>query len=45
VPKDDKTVIVPTDNAVLTVTTCYPFEFVGSAPDRYILIADLIKRK
>ncbi len=45
VPKDDKTVIVPTDHAVLTVTTCYPFEFVGSAPDRYILIADLVKRK
>ena len=45
VPKDDKTVIVPTDNAVLTVTTCYPFEYVGSAPDRYILIADLVKRK
>lgn len=42
VHKDDKTVIVPADHAVLTVTTCYPFRFVGSAPDRYILIADLI---
>jgi len=42
VDKDDRTVIVPTDHAVLTVTTCYPFRYVGNAPDRYILIADLI---
>jgi sortase A len=45
VHKDDKTVIVPTDHAVLTVTTCYPFEYVGSAPDRYILVADLSQAK
>ncbi|MGH4121052.1 class D sortase [Clostridium sp.] len=42
---DDKTVIVPTDNAVLTMTTCYPFNFIGSAPDRYIVSADLVKNK
>ena len=42
VDKDDKTVIVPTDHAVLTITTCYPFHFVGSAPERYILVADLV---
>ena len=42
VPKDDKSIITPTSSAVLTVTTCYPFNFVGSAPDRYILIADLV---
>lgn len=42
VDKDDKTVIVPADHAVLTLTTCYPFHFVGSAPDRYILSADLV---
>ncbi|MGB4593975.1 MAG: class D sortase [Coriobacteriia bacterium] len=42
VDKDDKTVIVPTNHAVLTVTTCYPFNYVGSAPDRYILVADLV---
>ncbi len=39
---NDRTVIVPTDHAVLTVTTCYPFDFIGSAPDRYILSADLV---
>ncbi len=42
VDEDDKTVIVPTDHAVLTLTTCYPFDFVGSAPDRYIVSADLV---
>ncbi len=42
VDKDDKTVIVPADHAVLTLTTCYPFLFVGNAPDRYILTADLV---
>jgi sortase A len=45
VDKDDRTVIVPTDHAVLTVTTCYPFIFVGSAPERYILVADLVKNE
>lgn len=39
---DDKTVIVPADHAVLTLTTCYPFHYVGSAPDRYIVSADLV---
>jgi len=39
---DDKTVIVPTDHAVLTMTTCYPFNYIGSAPDRYIVSADLV---
>lgn len=42
VDKDDRTVIVPSDHAVLTITTCYPFNFVGSAPRRYILVADLV---
>ena len=42
VHKDDTTIIVPTDHAVLTVSTCYPFHFVGAAPDRYVLIANLV---
>lgn len=45
VDKDDRTVIVPTATAVLTVTTCYPFEYIGSAPDRYIVSADLVGRE
>jgi sortase A len=45
VHKDDRTVIVHTDHAVLTLTTCYPFVYVGSAPDRYIVSADLVARQ
>jgi sortase A len=42
VDKDDRTVIVPTDHAVLTLTTCYPFLFIGDAPNRYIISSDLV---
>lgn len=39
VAADDRTIIVPHDEEVLTLTTCYPFTFIGSAPDRYIITA------
>jgi len=43
VDKDDKTVIVPTESAVLTLTTCYPFNGRDLAPkERYILTASLV---
>ncbi|MGE6467258.1 class D sortase [Alkalihalobacillus sp. NPDC078480] len=42
VDEDDRTVIVSTEDAQLTLTTCYPFDFVGTAPDRYVLEAELI---
>jgi len=42
VDKNDRTVIVPTKHAVLTVSTCYPFRYVGAAPERYVLVADLV---
>lgn len=41
VDKNDRTVIVPKPGATLTISTCYPFEYIGSAPDRYILVAYL----
>lgn len=42
VKADDKTVIVPTSNSVLTLSTCYPFRFVGNAPKRYVVQAGLV---
>lgn len=42
VDKYDKTVIVPTEEATLTLTTCYPFIGIGPAPERYIISALLI---
>jgi sortase A len=41
VDEDDRTIIVPHEEAVLTLVTCYPFDFIGSAPQRYILQAKL----
>ena len=37
---DDRTVIVPHEKPVLTLTTCYPFTYVGPAPKRYIIQAE-----
>ncbi|MEI6603567.1 MAG: class D sortase [Clostridia bacterium] len=42
---DDRTVIVPTKHAELTLTTCYPFHYFGHAPQRYIVSADLKESK
>lgn len=42
VDKNDLTVIVPKPRAVLTISTCYPFNFIGAAPKRYILEAFLV---
>ncbi|WP_459501731.1 class D sortase [Bacillus sp. C1] len=39
---DDRTVIVEKDQSTLTLTTCYPFDYIGDAPDRYIIEAGLI---
>lgn len=44
VDAEDRTVIVPHDEEILTVTTCYPFTYVGSAPDRYIINAVPVNR-
>jgi sortase A len=43
VDEDDRSVIVSTPRATLTVSTCYPFTFVGAAPERYVLVAYLVK--
>jgi sortase A len=45
VDKDDRTVIVPKPKATLTLTTCYPFNFIGSAPQRYVLVAELTSKQ
>jgi sortase A len=42
VDDSDRTVIVPTDEATLTLITCYPFEAYGPKPKRYIVSAQLI---
>jgi sortase A len=39
----DVHVLQPTPEAALTLVTCYPFYFVGSAPQRYIVSASVKK--
>jgi sortase A len=42
---NDKSIVQPTDSEKLTLYTCYPFNYVGNAPNRYVVIADLVKGK
>jgi sortase A len=42
VHKDDVSVLRPTPTPTLTLVTCYPFYFIGSAPKRYIVVASLV---
>jgi sortase A len=39
VSADDTTVITPRGEELLTLSTCYPFSYIGSAPERYIIYA------
>jgi sortase A len=39
---DDVYVLDPTPQPALTLVTCYPFEFVGHAPNRFIVRADFV---
>lgn len=42
---DERGAIKQSDEATLTLITCYPFSYVGSAPDRYLLSAILIRHE
>jgi sortase A len=39
----DVSVLEPTADAILTLVTCYPFEYIGNAPQRFIVRAALRK--
>jgi sortase A len=42
VPATSLDVIVPTETAVLTLTTCYPFDSLVKTTKRFIVVADLV---
>ena len=42
VDPDDVYVLDPTSTPSLTLVTCYPFEFIGHAPRRFIVKAELV---
>lgn len=43
VAPEETRVLDPTDDTVLTLVTCYPFEWVGPAPRRFIVRARLVR--
>ena len=43
VDPDDVWVIAPTATPTITLITCYPFSFVGNAPHRFIVQAELVE--
>ena len=42
VKPNDVSVLQPTTKPTLSLVTCYPFYFTGSAPERYIVVASLV---
>ncbi len=42
VDPDDVWVLAPTPTPTITLITCYPFSFVGNAPQRFIVQAELV---
>jgi sortase A len=45
VSPEDGSVLAPTDKPSVTLVTCYPFYFVGSAPERFIVRGELDETK
>jgi sortase A len=43
VEPEDVSVLDPTSEKILTLVTCYPFDYIGSAPQRFIVRAALQK--
>ena len=41
--EDDMTVTAPKDKEMLVMYTCYPFYFIGSAPNRYIVECEFLR--
>ena len=41
----DVQVLLPTGGRVLTLITCFPFSYLGSAPDRFIVRAREVKAR
>lgn len=42
VPPEDNSALDPTRESALTLVTCYPFYFIGAAPDRFVVRAHRI---
>ena len=45
VDPDAVSVLDPTSHPTLTLVTCYPFTFIGPAPRRFVVFADLVSEE
>jgi sortase A len=45
VQRDDRRLLENQSGDVLTLVTCYPFHFIGRAPQRFVVRANLVKRQ
>ena len=45
VTPNDTSVLEPTNYETLTLQTCYPFTFIGDAPDRYIVFTKFVSQQ
>ncbi|MBM6617165.1 class D sortase [Bacillus suaedaesalsae] len=44
VSQHDRTILVEKPVETLTLITCYPFQYIGNAPERFIISAKLMKK-
>lgn len=40
---NDNSIVQPLGSEKLTLYTCYPFDYIGNAPNRYVVISDLVQ--
>lgn len=45
VKKDDQTIPIFSDTPTLTLVTCYPLQYFGPSPERYIVTAELVVKE
>ncbi|HEX5352089.1 MAG TPA: class D sortase [Trichococcus sp.] len=41
----DQSILAPSEEQILTLYTCYPFDYIGNTPDRYVVTAKLVEGK
>ena len=39
----DESILKPSDKEKLTIYTCYPFNYIGNAPDRFVVSCELVE--
>ncbi|MHC1684894.1 MAG: class D sortase [Clostridiaceae bacterium] len=41
----DASVLARNDKSILTIYTCYPFNYIGNAPNRYVVVSEFVEGK